>query len=254
MRLVQDNFLTQHVLEPTRAARVLYIVLSSQKESVDNVVIQEPLCSSDHNQLHFNIKIKSDKTKVKQGSRNKSVNYRPVSFTSVICKLSETIIRYHMMDFLVKHKLINTSQHGFLKARSCLTNLLCFFEEITKWVDDGSPVDVIYLDFQKAFDKVPHQRLILKLKSHGMGNSIINWIEQWLTDRRQRVVVDGEVSSWKSVLSGVPRGSVLGPILFLVYINDLEEGVTGKILKFADDTKLFTKTKEIGDNFFTRLH
>ena len=183
----------------------------------------------------------------KKGSRNKSVNYRPVSLTSVICKLLETIIRDHMMDFLVKHKLINTSQHGFLKARSCLTNLLCFFEEITKWVDDGSPVDVIYLDFQKAFDKVPHQRLILKLKSHGMGNSIINWIEQWLTDRRQRVVVDGEVSSWKSVLSGVPQGSVLGPILFLVYINDLEEGVTGNILKFADDTKLFTKTKEIGD-------
>ena len=172
----------------------------------------------------------------KKGSRNKSVNYRPVSLTSEICKLLETFIRDHMMDFLVKHKLINTSQHGFLKARSCLTNLLCFFEEITKWVDDGSPVDVIYLDFQKAFDKVPHQRLILKLKSHGMGNSIINWIEQWLTDRRQRVVVDGEVSSWKSVLSGVPQGSVLGPILFLVYI-----------LKFADDTKLFTKTKEIGD-------
>ena len=106
----------------------------------------------------------------KKGSRNKSVNYRPVSLTSVICKLLETIIRDHMMDFLVKHKLINTSQHGFLKARSCLTNLLCFFEEITKWVDDGSPVDVIYLDFQKAFDKVPHQRQIRKLKSHGMGN------------------------------------------------------------------------------------
>ena len=80
-----------------------------------------------------------------------------------------------------------------------------------------------------------------------MGNSIINWIEQWLTDRRQRVVVNGEVSSWKSVLSGVPQGSVLGPILFLVYINDLEERVAGKILKFADDTKLFRKTKEIGD-------
>ena len=114
-------------------------------------------------------------------------------------------------------------------------------------MDEESPVDVIYLDFQKAFDKVPHQRLILKLKSHGMENSIINWIEQWLTDRKQRVVVDGEVSSWKSVLSGVPQGSVLGPILFLVYINDLEEGVTGSILKFADDTKLVRKTKEIGD-------
>ena len=123
-----------------------------------------------------------------------------------------------------------------------------FFEEITKWVDDGSPpVDVIYLDFKKAFDKVPHQRPILKLKSHGMGNSIINRIEQWLTDRKQRVVVDGEVSSWKSVLCGVPQGSVQGPILFLVYINDLEEGVTGSILKFVDDTKLFRKTKEIGD-------
>ena len=120
-----------------------------------------------------------------------------------------------------------------------------FLEEITKWVDDGSPVDAIYLDFQKAFDKVPHQRLMLKLKAHGMGNNIINWVEQWLTDRRLRVVVDTEVSSWKSVFSGVPQGSVLGPILFLVYINDLEEEVTGRILKFADDTKLFRKTKEI---------
>ena len=104
----------------------------------------------------------------KKGSRNKSVNYRPVSLRSVICKLLEAIIRDHMMDFLFKHKLINPSQHGFLKARSCLTNVLCFFQEITEWVDEGSPVDVIYLDFQKAFDTVPHQRLILKLKSHSM--------------------------------------------------------------------------------------
>ena len=152
-----------------------------------------------------------------------------------------------MMDFLINHTIINPSEHGFLKAKSCLTNVLCFLEEITKWVDDRSPVDVIYLNFQKAFDKVPHQRLIRKLKSHGVGNSIIKWLEHWLTDRRQRVVVDGEFSSWKSVLSGVPQGSVLGTILFLVYINDLEEGVRGKILKFADDTKRFRKVKEIGD-------
>ena len=92
-----------------------------------------------------------------------------------------------MVEFLVKHKLINTSQHGFLKARSCLPNRLCFFEEITKWVDDGSPVDVVYLDFQKAFDKGPHQRLLLKLKVTVIGNDVINWIEKWLTHRKQRV-------------------------------------------------------------------
>ena len=83
-----------------------------------------------------------------------------------------------MVDFLVKHKLLNSSQHGFLKARSCLTNMLCFLEEITKWIDVGSPVDIIYLDFQKAFDKVPHQRLLLKLKAHGIRDSITDWIEQ----------------------------------------------------------------------------
>ena len=113
-----------------------------------------------------------------KGSRNKPDNYRPVSLTSVVCKLLETLIRDHVVEFLMKHKLINTSKHGFLKARSCLTNLLCFFEEITKWVDDGSPVDVVYLDFQKAFDKVPHQRLLLKLKGHGIGNDVINWIDR----------------------------------------------------------------------------
>ena len=141
-----------------------------------------------------------------------------------------------MVEFLVKHKLINTSQHGFLKARSCLTNLLCFLEEITKWVDDGSPVDAVYLDFQKAFDKVPHQRLLLK--AH---DDVINWIEKLLTHRRQRVIVNREISNWKSVLSGVPQGSVLGPILFLIYINDLENDISSKVLNFADDKKVFRK-------------
>ena len=165
----------------------------------------------------------------------------------MICKLLERLIKDHLVDFLVKNNLINPSQHGFLKARSCLTNILCFLEDVTKWVDEGSPVDIIYLEFKKAFDKVPHQRLLLKVKARGIGNGMINWIEKWLIDRRQRVVVDGEVSNWKSVLRGVPQGSVLRPILFLIYINDLDDDITSKVLKFADDTKVSRKIKSDAD-------
>ena len=155
----------------------------------------------------------------------------------MICKLLERLIKHHMVDFLVSQNLLNSSQHGFLKARSCLTN---FMEELTKWMDEGSPVDSIYLDFQKAFDKVPHQRLLLKLKAHDIGDGIVDWLEQWLTDRRQRVIVDGEVSNWKSVLSGVPQGLVLGPLLILIYINDLDD-------KFADDITVFRTVNTDGD-------
>ena len=94
---------------------------------------------------------------------------------------------------------------------------------------------------------MPHQRLLLKLKAHGIGNGMINWMEKWLIDRRQRVVVDGEVSNWKSVLSGVPQGSVLGPILFLIYINDLDDDIKSKVLNFADDTKVFRKIESDAD-------
>jgi len=123
------------------------------------------------------------------------------------------------MEHLEKHLLIKESQHGFVKNRSCLTNLLVFMEEVTSYVDSGYPVDVIYLDFQKAFDKVPHKRLIQKLAAHGIDGSVIRWIENWLYGRSQRVVLNGEVSEWMDILSGVPQGSVLGPILFIIYIS-----------------------------------
>ena len=125
--------------------------------------------------------------------------------------------------------------------------MLCFLEEITKWIDEGLPLDILYLDFLKAFDKVPHHKFLLKLKAHGIRDGIIDWIQQWLTDRRQRVVVDGEVSNWKSALSGVPQGSVLGPLLFLIHINDLDNNITSNLLKLADDTKVLRRVNNDGD-------
>ena len=138
----------------------------------------------------------------------------------MLCKLLETLIKDHMVDFLVRHKLLNSSQHGFLKARSCLTNMLCFLEVIAKWIDEGSPVDIIYLDFQKAFDKVPHQRLLLKLKAHGMGDGIIDWIEQWLTDRRRWRSFKLEISfEWGTTRISIRTFIILNIYIYITYSN-----------------------------------
>ena len=177
----------------------------------------------------------------KKGNRQEPCNYRPISLTSVICKCLETIIKRRIIDHVNKNKLLNKSQHGFLESRSCLTNLLEFLEDVTSMIDDGDPVDVVYLDFQKAFDKVSHRRLLAKLTAHGIDGNVLSWIRCWLADRRQRVVLNGVHSEWIKVASGVPQGSVLGPLLFLLYINDIDNAVSVKIKKFADDTKLYAR-------------
>ena len=177
----------------------------------------------------------------KKGSKSKPGNYRPVSLTSIPCKIMESIIRDCVVDHLARNNLIGNSQHGFLKSRSCVTNLLTFLEVVTDAVDNARPVDLVYLDFAKAFDVVPKERLIIKLYEHGIQESLLNWIKAWLTGRRQKVVLNGRASSWASVHSGVPQGSVLGPLAFIIYINDLDEAVGDLITvlcKFADDTKL----------------
>jgi len=108
-------------------------------------------------------------------------------------------------------------------------------------------IDIVFLDLAKAFDKVPHDRLLFKLRNYGIYGKILNWIEQWLKGRAQRVGIRGELSKWLEVLSGVPQGSVLGPLLFLVYINDLDVGISNWILKFADDTKIFSQIRDDKD-------
>jgi ribonucleases P/MRP protein subunit RPP40 len=174
----------------------------------------------------------------KKGNKKMPCNYRPVSLTSHIGKIMEKIIKTELVDYLESNNLIADSQHGFRNQKSCLTNMLEFCENVAGIIDEGVPVDVVYLDFQKAFDKVPHERLLKKLKAHGIGGLILNWVKEWLRNRMQRVVTNGKSSEWVGVGSGVPQGSVLGPILFTIYINDLDDDLKSKILKFADDTKL----------------
>ena len=183
----------------------------------------------------------------KKGSKAEAGNYRPVSLTSTVSKIFESLMKDHLMGYLKENNLIRRSQHGFWSRRSCLTNLLSFLEEVTEAVDGGIPMDVIYLDFAKAFDKVPHIRLMSKVRALGITGKIHRWIENWLNNRKQRVVLNGIASEWTDVKSGVPQGSVLGPLLFLIFINDIDQDVENKILKFADDTKLFGEVAENED-------
>ena len=176
----------------------------------------------------------------KKGDKKIAANYRPISLTSITGKIQESILRDHIVNHLNIHNLIRGSQHGFRNNKSCLTNLLEFFDKVMNDYDEHRAVDIVYLDFRKAFDLVPHNKLISKLKSHGIEGNVLNWIKAWLSDRQQRVVINGTNSNYVNVTSGVPQGSVLGPILFLIYVNDLDDNIISNISKFADDTKLST--------------
>ena len=184
----------------------------------------------------------------KKGSRAEAANYRPISLTSVASKLLGRIIHSHVMKHLEKHNILTDSQHGFRAKRSTETQLIQTIHDISKSLDKKEIVDMAILDFTKAFDKVPHKRLIHKLNYYGITGSIATWIETFLTGRTQQAVVNGATSSSTIVTSGIPQGTVLGPLLFLLYINDVPDNLSTSVRLFADDCILYTPIRTQNDS------
>jgi hypothetical protein len=168
-----------------------------------------------------------------------AANYRPVALTSHLVKVFEKVLRKRLVTFLESHNLLNSTQHGFRAGRSCLSQLIAHYDKILTLLDQGANVDVIYLDFAKAFDKLDFNITLAKLKSLGIDGKIGRWLQSFLTNRHQTVIVNGVKSATAPVLSGVPQGSVIGPLLFLILISDIDKDIVHSFLSsFADDTRI----------------
>merc|ERR1711972_584068 len=178
----------------------------------------------------------------KGGSRQKPEQYRPVSLTSHVMKVFERVIKTKIIEHLKKNEKINEGQHGFVPGRSTQIQLLCHYNDIYEALTEGERMNTVFLDFAKAFDKVDNNILLEKVKKHGIGGKIGRWIMEFLRGRKFRVVANGCMSREEDVISGVPQGTVLAAILFVIMISDIDEKVKNCILRsFADDTRVNKK-------------
>ena len=170
-----------------------------------------------------------------------------MSLTSVVCKIFEKVIKNKLSNHLIEQKLLSPHQFGFIPGRNTNTQLLVSIKEWQRNLDNSIPTDVVYLDFRKAFDTVPHKRLLYKLSKHGIKGNLLSWIKDFLSNRTQYVKINNSKSDECPVTSGVPQGSVLGPMLFIFYINDLPDVSNVITMIYADDTKAYTSIKSLED-------
>ena len=183
-----------------------------------------------------------------KGNRLDACSYRPISLTCIICKVLEHIILSNIMNHYDEYQILNKNQHGFQKGHSCETQLINTIDDLAKALDSKETIHCLILDFAKAFDTVPHKRLIKILYQNGITENIVCWIKKWLTKRTQSVIIDDVQSEVEPVISGVPQGTVLGPLLFLSYINNISDGISSSMKLFADDCLLFRKIRNQDDS------
>jgi hypothetical protein len=180
----------------------------------------------------------------KGGERSRVINYRPISLTSLVSKIMERVIKFKLLDHLKrKNKTISDLQHGFKKGHSCETQLLGFESELTEILDKGGKLHAVFIDFEKAFDKVDHKLLLEKLWIFTENKSLTNWIGDFLNKRSQKVMVGKTLSEKAQVTSGVPQGTVLGPLLFNIFIDDIKENISSKLRLYADDCVVYRQIK-----------